>query len=693
MDGRKEKLLSLLDKGSTKFSIPVYQRNYSWSTQQCKQLLDDLIDVAKKDRDSHFFGSVVSVVNSERRINEYLVIDGQQRLTTVSLLLLAIYKTLRSNNKSDQLTNREKEIYERYLVDPYADNLETSLKLKPIKKDNDAYEKLFKENTEVIEASNVTINYNYFYNRLNKENIDLGKLYDALHKLEIINIELDSRRDDPQLIFESLNSTGLALEESDKIRNFILMGAEASEQDRLYEDYWSKIEELTQEDLSRFVRDYLSAKTRKTPSMNKVYFAFKDYVKGENLDNEEVLKDLLEYARNYNILVTGDGINNQIKAVIYRLNRLETKVTRPYFLEVLKLYKQEIIDERSLYDIFISIESYIFRRSIVGLPTNSLNKVFLPLNNDIYKRENNYDDYVNKLNYSLLNKSGKAKFPRNPEFIENLSIKQVYLMNNKTVIYMLERFENVNTKEDKDIYRHVDNGDYSIEHIMPQTLTSQWKEELGEDYEAVYERWIHTMANLTLTAYNSSYSNNSFEDKKTRENGFIDSGLRINQYISKFDSWGQDEIEKRDKHLTNQALEIWPDIKTTYEVKDSGVSELILDEENDFTGKKIKAFIYEDQQYNTSNLTDAFTEIIRLLYKQDSSNIVDLANQTKEDGFLSKAFSFDKDDLRMPVKIEDVYAELNYSNNSKIRVLSELFELYDIENSSLSFISQDLEEI
>lgn len=681
MDGRSEKLNSFLDTGSTRFIIPVYQRNYDWGTSQCKRLYDDLIKIIKNKRKSHFFGSIVSSVN-DSGVKEFLIIDGQQRLTTISLLLLAIYKNLKNGNVKSEDSNLEKRIYNRYLTDEYAKNPEDCLRLKPVKKDQKAYMALFSEQEDIIENSNITINFNYFYKRIQEEEISIDELFYAFNNLEIINIELKSE-DNPQMIFESLNSTGLALKEGDKIRNFILMDANHLDQDRLYNKYWAKIELLVEDEMDRFIRDYISAKTRKTPAFKRIYEEFKEYVYENKIEKEDLLKDILLYAKNYNILLTSN-IEGKLSPIIKRLNKMETKVTRPFFMEMLKAFNEKKLSENTLIQVFETIENYIFRRNIVELPTNALNKIFLTLFNEVLKIDGSFDNYINKLNFVLLKKNYSGRFPNDEEFIEKLSKRPIYQMKNNMLAYIMERFENRNSKEDKDIYRHLEDGNYSIEHIMPQTLNKKWKEDLGEDYENIHKKWIHRLSNLTLTAYNSRYSNSDFETKKTIENGYIDSGIRMNQYIGRFDKWTKEELEKRNNDLMNLALDIWPDIESTYKIEKIDDNEVGLGDDIDLTGAKIKSYIYDDQEIKVKNWVNMYTDVVNLLFDENSSIIVNYATNNNSDN--RPLLSFNKDDLLTPQKInENIYLDSHSSTNGKIRNLKKLFDLYDYDYSRLSF--------
>ena len=291
MKGSETKLVAYMQGSDKRFVIPVYQRNYDWKTENCKQLYNDLVKVVRKGRKSHFFGSIVSVHN-DGEFNELLVIDGQQRLTTISLLLLAMYNLMKQGILTPSKGNLAEKIYKTYLIDEWQED-ETRIKLKPVKNDREAFRRLFDEESGYIPDSNLTINYNYFYSRLRKEEVTLDELYDAITKLEIINIILN-QEDNPQLIFESLNSTGVALSEGDKIRNFILMGQPPKQQNDFYEKYWNKIEIYTSYNVSGFIRDYLSIKQQIIPAMNNVYFTFKAFVEDRALEIEQLLQERKE---------------------------------------------------------------------------------------------------------------------------------------------------------------------------------------------------------------------------------------------------------------------------------------------------------------------------------------------------------------------------------------------------------------
>lgn len=687
MKGSECRLIEYMEGSKKRFIIPVYQRNYDWKTENCKQLFDDLIKIIKNNRKSHFFGSLVSVYEPSGRNTEFLVIDGQQRLTTVSLLLLAMYNLITNNVIVPEDASLGKQIYEDFLVDKYQPK-DTRIKLKPVKNDQKAFGKLFDSADEHIRESNLTANYNYFYDRIQKQEITIDQLFDAICSLEIINITLNNE-DNPQLIFESLNSTGLDLSEGDKIRNFILMGLPAKEQDEYYNKYWNRIEECTKYDVSSFVRDYLSVKQLAIPSQKRIYTSFKEYVELSSLEAEALLKDLLAYAKRYEVLLNGGTKSRALDACIYRLNRLETTVTRPFFLEVLRLYDAGKIDVAQVTDVFLITENYLFRRTICDLPTNALNKIFLLLHREIVRYDGTENEYVDKFKYALLSKKEKARFPDDDEFAVRFTDRQVYQMNSKNKIYILERLENYGTAEDKDIYSHCDDGVYSIEHIMPQHLTPAWVKALGDDYEQIHETWLHRIANLTLTAYNSKYSNSTFEEKKTMKNGFEDAGIRMNTYIAKKNNWTLVELEERNQYLMSRALEIWAAPSTSFKPEEKQLDSYTLDDDAALlSGRLIARFSYKNTEQPVTSWVEMFQKVLQILYAEDKSVITKLAVSTDDNNF-----SLNKSDSIKSAEVGDgIFVWINTNTQSKISVLNRVFKLYDADPTDLVFYLRDENE-
>ena len=688
MKGSEAKLLEYMEGAKKRFVIPVYQRNYDWKTENCKQLYDDLVKVVKNNRRSHFFGSIVSSYQPNGRYTEYLVIDGQQRLTTVSLLLLAMYNLIKEGKVHPLTETMASEIFEDYLVDKHQPK-ETRIKLKPVKNDRSAFEKLFDADDENDKQSNLTYNYDYFYNRIQKEEVSIEQLYDSLFALEIINIEL-TYDDNPQLIFESLNSTGLALSEGDKIRNFILMGLPSQKQNDYYEKYWNKIELCTNYDVSLFVRDYLSVKQQAIPSLSRIYVTFKAYVEEKQIETEPLLQEMLEYAKWYELLLKARTTDKKLNACIFRLNRLETTVTRPFFLEVFRMQKKGALTIQEVREIFLFTENYLFRRSICDLPTNALNKIFLMLHREIIRYDGTENDYLEKYKYAMTSRIERGRFPNDEEFAQALAAKQIYLMNMKNKAYVLERFENYGIDEDKDIYRHLDEGTYSIEHIMPQHLTPAWVEALGEDYEEIHETWLHRLGNLTLTAYNSKYSNNPFAEKRDMSKGFRESGLRLNTWIAQQDKWTLSELEERSEMLVSKALTIWPIPMTTYQPAEKQLDSYTLEDDVDLSGRDIVRFGYKNTEQPVDSWITMMAQVLKMLHAEDQSVLTRLAHTHNPDDELDGYVSDNPADLRGALEIEqNIYLERNTNTNLKISMLQKFFKAYGQNPEDLVFYLRD----
>lgn len=695
MTGSEERLVDFMNGTNKQFVIPVYQRNYDWRLENCRQLFSDLEKIIRFDRKSHFFGSVVSVYNPNGKLMEFMIIDGQQRLTTVSLLLLAICKLVEEGKMAAEDEDFAEDIYDAYLIEKrHKEN--KRMRLKPSKDDQAAFARLFGDSDEFLQDSRVTANYEYFYSQIQKSGFTVEQLYEAVCRLEIIHIKLNPEYDDPQLVFESLNSTGLALNEGDKIRNLILMGLKTQKQEEFYENYWEKIEQCTGGDVSDFIRDYLSVKLRNIPSKDRVYAVFKAYREEHEreLDTEALLTELLRYAKWYQILLKANTNNQNLNRCIDRLNRLETTVTRPFFLEVLRIYSEGALSLDGVEEIFRYTENYLYRRTICDLPTNALSKIFLLLHREITRYENNTEQYVEKFKYALLSKKERGRFPDDAEFAAAFSERQMYLMNSKNKIYTLERLNNYNTLEEQDIYAHCSKDcehPYTIEHIMPQNLSPSWIRDLGEDYIQIHEQWLHRIANLTLTAYNGKYSNSSFHEKKTTANGFLQSGIRLNTDIAQQEKWTLAELEARDRKLTAVALDLWDYPAAGFKPEKKPLETCTLEDEEELTGRHVVKYSFRNTEQLAASWAAVFQQVIKILYEEDSAIIKKLA-LSSEPG-LAQHFGTKASEFNNSAEIADgIVVWSNTSTQSKMSVLLRLFELYGEKPENLVFYLKEEEE-
>lgn len=688
MDAIQSYLLRFMEGSDKRFVIPVYQRNYDWKKEHCETLMEDLISIYRNNISSHFFGSLVFVGEELASGTEFSIIDGQQRLTTISLLLLAIYNYVTENKIETHIINPRK-IRDSYLVDEYAPD-ELKLKLKLAKNDKDAYEKLFSHDS-FVENSSVTGNYSYFYNRISHmEPSELDGLFSAIQKLIIVKISINpAHGDDPQLIFESLNSTGLGLEEADKVRNFILMGLNSDIQSEYYTQYWSKIETLTSHNVSTFLRYYLAIKEQKLWPTDKLYKFFKAYVLENNLNTDIIflLKDLLKYAHYYSDVINADGITGY-KGSLTKLRLLDFSIVYPFAMELFEALDSNLVSESDLDEIFLSIESYIARRIICGIDSGSLNKMFAFMGKnikDLIIKEK--ISYLVAFKYTILNKVGHYRFPRDNEFEEKFLTKDIYNTKSNYKKYFLAELENYDNKEKIDVYGQLDSGDLTIEHIMPQTLSPQWKLELGENFDKIHEEYLHTIGNLTLTGYNSKYSNLSFTEKCNIDKGFNESRLFLNKFVAQQSHWTDATIQKRAHRLFERALNIWkiPESSFTKSNEDDWIG---LDEDNiDYTGKSICQFKFLTDLTPISDWTSMYKDICKALLLLDRSSFISFVNaEFPENKTIKKRFSTSDAGMRNPFMIEsDIYIELNLNTQTKIEMLRILFNHFNIDYQDLSF--------
>ncbi|MCM3618456.1 DUF262 and DUF1524 domain-containing protein [Sutcliffiella horikoshii] len=388
--------------------------------------------------------------------------------------------------------------------------------------------------------------------QINKSGLDLNILYHGMSKLIVVDISLDRDHDNPQLIFESLNSTGLDLSQADLIRNYILMKLETKEQEILYKSYWHPMEKgfgnFNESSLfDRFMRDYLTVKTGRIPNIKNVYADFKEYVsRQKEISIEEILKDIYQYSKYFVNLAFQSEKDKEIKDVLVDINSLKVDVSYPFLLEVYDDYTKGRVTKEDFIAILKLVEAYVFRRAICGVPTNSLNKTFATLGKEIVK-----EDYLQSVQAVFALKDSYRRFPNNEEFMRELKVKDVYNFRNRN--YLLRKLENHKRKEIVDI------ESYTIEHIMPQNenVSIEWKKSLGENWEEIQKTYLHTLGNLTLTRYNSELSDKPFILKRDMEGGFGDSPLRLNRGLGKLEKWNEEEIVTRGNRLAELAVSVW----------------------------------------------------------------------------------------------------------------------------------------
>ncbi len=549
MKATAQNLLSII-KEPKQFIMPIYQRTYSWQLKQCALLLKDIQEASKSEQ-GHFIGSIVYFqpdIHTIAEINKYLVIDGQQRLTTITLLILAIVKFIEKNPDCEVDTTAKK-LKNYYLFNAEEDN-DLYFKLLLTRRDKETLINLLTNKLLSTKYSNrIVENYDYFYKQIDENNIN--KIYKGLQKLIVVDVALEREKDNPQLIFESLNSTGLNLSQADLIRNYILMGQEPTFQKRLYETYWHPMEQSFGENITSlpfFMRDYLTMKLNHIPKIGEVYDTFKQYFNEhkDKLGVENIVNSLYKYSQYYVAIALRKEEDKTLKSIFKEITKLRMDTSYPFLLAVYSDYNNELITIDEFVEILHLTKNYVFRRAICGIPTNSLNKTFAILYKNIKS-----EVYVESVKAAFILMDGYRRFPDDTEFMREIKLKDVYNFRSRN--YLLESLENFNRKE------LINAENYTIEHIIPQNPKTpiEWQKELGGNWKLVKEKYLHTLGNLSLTAYNSELSDRSFSSKKNIEGGFNDSPLFLNKSVRVADVWNEEAINTRAVELSQIALKVW----------------------------------------------------------------------------------------------------------------------------------------
>lgn len=692
MKGEDKKLVRFFEGSDKRFIIPLYQRNYDWEIKHCRHLFSDLVKLHEEQRRSHFFGSIVTCRANDVN-DDYLVIDGQQRITTISLLLIAMVNAAKAGDLSFDDERKIEKIYNTYIIDEYQDN-ERKVRLKPIKSDMKSFDALiYDEPEKYVRESNVTRNYEFFYNELKSCNLKLEDIFESIKKLVVIDIRLE-RDDDAQLIFESLNSTGLDLSEADKIRNFLLMSMTTEEQERCYEKYWNKIEVYTGYDPTMFVRDYLTVRTKTIPNIENLYFDFKLFIERTGQSREEVMADMTEYAKYWDIFSNQKAEDTKLNIKFRQLNTIESTVGMAYYMAFLKYAYDNQFTPKEIFDVFDLIEAYWARRIMCNYPTNAMNKAFATMHQDVLRLRDEQEakciepsSYIDILKYVLLKRQGTGTFPSDIEVTEEFKKRQIYRIPQPYRNFLFERMENCDNVEGKweNIVPHIKDGSYTIEHIMPQTLTAAWRQQLGDDYERIHEEYLHTFANLTLTGYNSSYSNRPFEEKKKGYDykgkhvyGFDESHFSLSNYIKTVDQWTEKELLERQKILLNRFLLLWPMPATDFKPVEKDTDHVPFDDEDTIlTGRKILAFSYKDKHIKVASWKEMLVAVCQLLYKDSPSSMRVLCN--------ADTWVHSKPAAEYSLFADGCYVFTSCSTPTKISCLRYLFSKLNLAPSELEF--------
>lgn len=663
------------------FRIPVYQRNYDWSESNCNRLLDDIYGIMQSG-DKHFLGTIVFMAAKSGgfALQEYIIIDGQQRLTTLMLILKAL--SVVAESVGDDCYH---EIEEQYLHNKYCDE-EFKVKLKPIKSDNNQFLLLLEDKIDEMDED-THIYHNFMlckerFERWAEKGINPSHVLDALTKLEIVEIVLTKGEDDPQVIFESINSTGLELSNADLIRNYLLMNAD--DQEKLYENYWLYIEKtlrnkMDYSNLDAFFMQYIVYKTSKPVNSRQLYNSFVKLFKDSGYSQENILKELRYYAEIFGAFVYGsDKYPDRINKLLYRLRVLNQTTCYPFLLHVFDDYHQGVITEETVEKILQFILAYLLRRMVCGVPSNTLRGLFTYLYNRIFKVASNKQKYYETLNKFLFTVSSKDVIPSAAEFERALQKANIY-GNNALCRFLLLDIENGDGKE------ILQAENLTIEHIMPQTLSADWSHIRPEEHE----EYLHTLGNLSVTGYNSELSNKSFAEKQDiiRENS---KAVILNSDVLDKESWNVADIQARAKRLAGIVLARYKIERILDDsIEFEYIETLTLDNYDEVTGKKLVSFKLFGETYRQNKYALMLLDVIKLLDKKSPGKLQTLAENNYSFNSTKRKhvhLNLDGSGMRWPWKVTDgIYLEANLSAWSCIRFIENLLAEFGFEKDQFSF--------
>lgn len=672
------------------FSIPIFQRPYSWDDVNILEFLIDLEKVKNSSR-NHYFGSIVYIAG-----NESTIIDGQQRATTSLLMITAIYHLVKKDSTKSKTPAEQ--INEQFLFNKYGTE-KNRLKLKTVTTDNEIFENIYsqKKLSEEHKLSKLYKAYEIFFDYF-QDKKDLHNYIDGLENFEIIDVSIDHNDDNPQKIFESINSTGKALNDGDKIRNFALMLNDSESMEFVYNEFWKDIEKslttINNDDISDFFKNYLTSSQQREYKLRQVYPGFKKVYEekiGSNHSDRikiaEFYEGLQNYLEVYKSLKTGRVHSVQYKPFsdsIFRINYLNYEVVYPFLMRVLLRYKDKELEKESVDYILKSIEAYLTRRVICGVPSAGLNKYFATLDRDIMHAlkasELKLSSYPDVFSFDILEKTQALRFPSDSEVSMSIPKNQFYAQRKSNVFFVLSSIDDLSQSNESFLLKQ--QGDpnivnqITIEHVMPQNLTQKWKAKLGESYKMIHDEFLHTLPNLTLTGYNPSYSNKTFQEKQKTKNGFFDSALKINAYFKDIEEWGKTEIIDRAKWWDEQIIKLWPTPVTTYEPPKTE-NDIDLLKAKDLTGYGIRSITIFGDRFNVQT----WSEALDIITEQATERVNGWKNLLLADEFTSKFFTENPENFFNPYEINDsgYYVETGLSTVRKLNLIKSIIKVLEIK--------------
>ena len=673
-----------IEPNKKQYCIPVFQRDYAWTEEQCTKLFEDIVMAYKKDR-PHFCGSFVyAPLGSKKHIDSYIIIDGQQRFTTLYILIKALADSADDDRDKDAL---QRYLYNEDKFDRYGLDEKSKLKLKPVKTDNDQLLLLMSGKIEQMDKSRRGIIYhNYMlFMQLIKSFLEESSansvlmINDGIEKLICADIRLDTD-DNAQEIFERINSTGIKLGLADLIRNYILMTD--TDQERLYEEYWLTVQNLLPDKLlDNFFIDYLNMKSDGFVKESEAYKSFKQvYVEGK-YDNEKRLQEILHYAKQYYVFCYGSSdFGAEVNKALAGLRKLKQTTVYLFLFRVFDDYENGIINKNELARVLKMLLSYSIRRLVCEIGSNTLRGLYKTLYGRVFEQKENKNTYYDSLVSFFLQQTSKNTIPSDNEFVTALQEKNLY-SKNALCKYLLCAIENQGKET-------LDTENLSIEHIMPQNknLSMSWQKMLGENWQSVHEKYLHTLGNLTLTGYNSELGDKPFEKKKEKLEETITHIAVLYSDVKDKSEWNSVNMEKRAKRLAEIILKLFPieQPKIKIEFTDPPYNLYTLANPDDATYKTVNYFEFLGERVNVSSFAEMVRSIAQILYDMDNSIIDDMAKKHEPlPEWTTPAFSYEEDGVRNPFKLRNcnIYISTGYSASACIFFIRGLMKKYEFDIS------------
>lgn len=671
-----------IEPNKRQYAIPVYQRNYEWSREQCVKLFEDIVAAYRKDQ-PHFCGSVVyAFIKEDKKIYHYVIVDGQQRLTTIYLLLKALIDCSQTDNERASL---EETVFNRDKFDPFGVDTATKLKLKPIKSDNQQLYLLMENKyDEIDKSSGIWINYTIFRELTeallqNDPDMSVKCIYQGLEKLTCANIRLD-KEDNAQEIFERINSTGVPLSLADQIRNFVLMTDE--DQDTLYENYWLKIEQLVlKEQMSEFFLDYLNMKLDGFAKESTAYEEFKKLFREGTYTNQSMLEELLHYAELYHIFMNGDArYSDKINEYLSGLRQLKQGTVLLFLFHVFDDYDNGngCLDQQELEKILQMLLSYSVRRIMCEVSSNSLRGMYKSLYNRVFQNPDHKNHYYDAVVSFMQQLTSRDVIPADTEFVYALKNNNLY-GKHALCRYLLLAIENQGKEK-------IQPDGLSVEHIMPQNknLSSSWQKMLGDNWSTDRDRWLHTLGNLTLTGYNSELGDKPFSEKKSLIEKAQTKAVILYQDVQDKDHWDANTIVERANRLANIILTLFPIIQPEENISfaDPRYQEYTCADPSQATYKYVSYYVLLGERVAVDSFAEMVRSVAKKLYDLDSTVIERMARNLETfSDWINPVFSYDESKVRGTTKLQgtEIYISTGFSAYDCVSFIKGLLKKYDLD--------------